>query len=344
MVAAIVALAVLLVIAAAMLALGAGAQLSGKRLARQRTLDALADAGIEYGYWERAYQAVPLLPFTVSRSFGPGSFTMTISDNGASSPKTIRIVSTGRMGNDSRTVARVFTDPRAYSSMFDYALFSFATLSDGNRSITTGGSSGNGDIRSNNSISMAKSTVNGNATAVGSIGKFQKITGKSWSGAPAIATPTIDASFVGPYYQNANRRLWGDQNWFGFTFLVPNEIVWVFGNVTMNAGAIVGSGTIVCVGQYKAAGDLTYLDPANKLAVLAAGSFANTTSCNIVGFYYADNPQNTAVASISRNLTINPGCLAADSFTFKQGPHRFIHDSDMNPTLGAQLHLPGFWP
>lgn len=109
-VAAIVALAVGLTVSVGMLLAGEGARAAGHHEARTRAARAMAEAGVEYGYWQYAYKGASL-PFSQARALGGGSFAVTISGNGTAIQRSVKIVSVGTVGADSATVTRVLLDP-----------------------------------------------------------------------------------------------------------------------------------------------------------------------------------------------------------------------------------------
>lgn len=109
-VAAIVALAVGLTVSVGMLMAGEGARASGHHKARTRAARLMAEAGIEYGYWQYCYNRVAL-PYTGSRSLSGGAFSVSVSDGNTAIQRSVKIVSTGTVGADAATVTRVFLDP-----------------------------------------------------------------------------------------------------------------------------------------------------------------------------------------------------------------------------------------
>lgn len=109
-VAAIVALAVGLTVSVGMLLASEGARVSGHHKARTRAARLMAEAGIEYGYWQYCYNRVAL-PYTGSRTLCGGAFSVTVSDGSTAIQRSIKIVSAGTVGADSASVTRVFLDP-----------------------------------------------------------------------------------------------------------------------------------------------------------------------------------------------------------------------------------------
>ncbi len=340
---AIAALAILLVVVLGMMAIGNATFLSGKRQLRLRGARAMAEAGIEYGYWQYAYNKATL-PYTGSRSLGRGSFRVTVTDNSASIPSTIQIVSTGTLNGE--TAARTEVLPSSSTrTPFDYALCSNTSIS--GPDMVTGAGGTNGDIRANGDISLTSSTitstVNGDAYAGGTL-SIPVVTGAKFPGAASLSYPAIDLA----YYQSiANRRFNSSQTFSGFLFLRPNEVVYVNGDITLNSGYIVGTGTLVAANQIVLNGDLAYAFSTDKFAGLAAnGITVSAAQISVVGFYYAHNSSNTANASLKGKFQLAQGALAADTVTVsakpKDKPYSLVHDPAMSSALGRQLHLPGY--
>ncbi len=335
--AALTALVIVFIISIALLTLGGNARLSGKRSVRLSAARSLAIAGIEYGYWQYAFNNQPL-PYTGSRSLGSGAFTVTVTDNSASVPGTIKLVSAGSQNGDSVKLTKVIK--WGQKTMYDYALCSNATLSP-SQVVVTGASGANGDTRVNGNISLpVSSVINGDAMATGTIlGGI--VTGATTPSSAPLTFPPIDLT----YYQTiANRTFSSSQVWSGFTFLTVNEVVYVQGSITLQAGRISGTGTLVASGSVTIQGNLSYSNATtDKLAVLSTGGLTvSASNVSAVGFYYIHNSSSNATATISvTKFKAAGGSLAADQFNLSgPGPHTFIHDPAMNPSLAQQLHLP----
>ena len=113
---AVFALAVLLVIVLGMLQLSGSIQNLAKHEERARSLRTLSDAGVAFGYWQAIYVNVNL-PYTYTRSFGPGSFAVSVTNNSASTINTIKIVSTSTIRGESFAHRRVFSPTYSHKSM-----------------------------------------------------------------------------------------------------------------------------------------------------------------------------------------------------------------------------------
>ncbi len=115
---AIVALVVLLILILGMSALALGTLRSGTNSARVRSLRNTAESGIQYGYWQYAYNGA-MLPYNKTRNFGPGKFSVTVVDNSANIIKTIKVTSTSTQQWDSLTTTRVFPNPASITGLFN---------------------------------------------------------------------------------------------------------------------------------------------------------------------------------------------------------------------------------
>jgi 2-keto-4-pentenoate hydratase/2-oxohepta-3-ene-1,7-dioic acid hydratase in catechol pathway len=333
-IAALVTLVVGLTIVLGLMVATNGVFLSGKRQVVLCGARSQAEASVNYGYWQ-VIKNHALVPYSNSRNLGGGSFSVTVTDNGANIPGTIAVAGVGVNGSDSVARLVVSAVPK---TPFDFALACNSTLSVGT-TVVTGSSGANGDVYANGWLILSLfSVVNGNATATGPI-SAPLITGTAFASQPAITFPAINTT----YYQNiANRSYTGSQSWSGFTFLAPYEVVFVSGSVTLNTGTISGTGTIVCTGQLSVNGSLTYGSSSCKMAVIAAQGISVAANCSIAGFYYTHNGSGTAMATLNTGVVASSGGIGADQINDAGILVTLIHDPAMNITLGQALHLPGY--
>lgn len=333
---AVAALVVVFIIAIGLLTLGSSARLSGKRSVRLNAAKAMASAGIEYGYWQYAFNNQPL-PYQSSRTLGQGSFTVSVSDNSAAIPGTIKIVSAGSQNGDQAALTRVFAMPLG---VFAFAICSNSAISaPATVKINTGNPNGNGSVWANGSLTFLRGdcVINGDALATGAI-SVPQASGSRYPNSVPLQFPAINLS----YYQSiANRTFSGNQNFSGFTFLSPDEVVYVNGNVTLSPGSITGTGTLVASGSVTLAGNTKYLFSTDEMAVLTPVGLSASVDSTVVGIYYAHNSAGTAAANFPKKINVTDGSLAADSFTFNPAT-QVVSDSTLNPASAKQLHLPGF--
>jgi Tfp pilus assembly protein PilX len=82
----------------------------GRRQPRLTSLIALADAGVQYGYWQYQYQnQTPSFTFS-NVPLGQGSFTVTVNDNSANLAGTLQIVSKATIGSDTWSETKVISN------------------------------------------------------------------------------------------------------------------------------------------------------------------------------------------------------------------------------------------
>jgi len=342
--AALAALVVVLIIGLGLLTLGGSARLSGKRAMRLNGAQAAAAAGIEYGYWQRAYNAQPL-PYTGARTIGSGRFSVTVTDNSSNIAGTIQVTSTGTQGGDSVKLTRILAVKK---TPFDYALYGGSDLNT-TQTVTTGAGGANGAVGANGNVSLNGSgtVVNGDASATGSI-KIKSMTGTKTPNGAAVTFPAINMA----YYQSIAVQTYNGNQTFnsGFTFPPPSNglypVVVINGNVTIGSGKVSGIGTVVVTGNITFTGNLSYLYANDKVAFLDGGSLINAalagTPLSIVGFYYSHNSNGIAAVQQPNTATMTiTGSLAADTCSIT-GPLVSSHDPAMNGTLGTEMRLPGY--
>lgn len=334
---AIVALGVVFTLAIGLLTLGHGTLMSGQRQLKARGARAMTEAGIEYGYWQFAFTGVPL-PYTATRTLGDGSFTTTVTTNYATIPNSVQIASTGTLKGESYSMTRVLKD----LGPFDYAVCTNTGFST-NSLVVTGSGGANGRIRANGNIALGNvsTVINGNVTASGTI-SVTSVTGSKAPGAPTLPFPTTDLAY---YESIANRKFYTNQKWNGFTFQVPNEVVFVDGDIALATGTISGRGTLVATQKIKFDGTVSYALSTDKLAGIAYGGFDTISagSVSTVGIYYSSDSSKTGKLNLTKALTITQGSIAVDGFSISSGGSLNVtRDPEMSATLGKQLHLPGY--
>ncbi len=104
---AVVALVVLLIIVLGLATLALTTFRSGSHSARVRALQSLAESGIQYGYWQYRYNSAAL-PYSNTRPFGTGSFSVNVTDNSANINATILVTSTATINNETWKSQRVY--------------------------------------------------------------------------------------------------------------------------------------------------------------------------------------------------------------------------------------------
>lgn len=166
--AALVALVVLFFVAIALIDVSTGVLISGRNTSRRRALRALADAGAEYGYWRYMYQSASL-PYTESgHGLGPGSFSVTLSDDSAAVAGTFKVVSTARIGPDSYAITRVFSsssgallinNPNGFSNLNGFSINGNAQQAGTALRLTDGGGNEASSVWYNTKVNVTSFTA-----------------------------------------------------------------------------------------------------------------------------------------------------------------------------------------
>jgi hypothetical protein len=343
---AIVALIVVLIIAVGMLTVTNGIRSMGKHQLHLRGAHIMADSGIDYGYWETVYQSGGTSA-SYTASPGNGSFNVTVNDNAYNIPGTIKLVSIGHQDGDIWQTTRVMA---GYApTVFDYAICSNSALS-ASTEIYTGTAywltnylnpNGNGPIRANGNIQLTSSStgINGSAISSGSI-SITNIAGTTTPNSAPIIFPVFNVS---SYQSIAATTYSSSQSFYGYTFLLPDTVVYVNGNVTLNSGMYVGTGMIVASGSITIAGNTSYFPGAETVFLAGSGIAVKNATISAVGFYFTHNSAGTDTfqENGSANLTVTSGGIAADVFSLGHDTLTVTHDPNINITLGHQMGLPG---
>lgn len=239
---------------------------------------------------------------------GSGSFTVELIDSKYDSEKIIKIISTGTVGDVSRTISATVKDTRIQA-------FTYAALSGGKMWIGLN-SEINGDIHSNSGsqagwpnsalIIGIGTIINGNYTACGKV--IREFVYKPLaSDQPQVDMLLFDATFWNYYYQRAKiyngAKFWtGDLN----SYKSNDGIIWVNGNLTLYGdctltGCIVTTAHIYILGT----GTIT-LNPYGDLPAIASKGkieiYGGTSTIN--GLIYAQN--KVSIYEVPwRTITIN---------------------------------------
>jgi hypothetical protein len=110
---AVVVLLIVFVVSLGLLTVSANTLRNGARQPARVALRALAEAGIQYGYWQFAHQSA-VLPFTEnSRALGSGNVSVTVTDYSATITDSIRVVSTAALDAQTLSLTRILPKPTA---------------------------------------------------------------------------------------------------------------------------------------------------------------------------------------------------------------------------------------
>ena len=103
----LMAMVVLTIMGIALMDGASGTFQQGRRQARMASLQALADAGAQYGYWSYTYNNATNGQ-VVTGTLGSGSFSATITNYSTNVAKTIKVSSTATLYGDKYKVTRIF--------------------------------------------------------------------------------------------------------------------------------------------------------------------------------------------------------------------------------------------
>jgi hypothetical protein len=106
---AIVTMLVVTIIVLALMAAGNATFQEGRRQPRVTGMQAIADGGAQYGYWKYVYGGVALPYVEDNHQLGPGTFSITVTNNTATILNTIKVVSTAKLYSDTYAVTKVYS-------------------------------------------------------------------------------------------------------------------------------------------------------------------------------------------------------------------------------------------
>lgn len=105
---AIITMIVLLILGLAGATLSMNARLMSSHKLRESGVRALAEAGVDYGYWQFIWNRTTLPYNETNRTCGEGSFSVQVTDNSASVTDTIKVTSTATLRGTTYATTRVF--------------------------------------------------------------------------------------------------------------------------------------------------------------------------------------------------------------------------------------------
>ena len=114
---AIVTMLILVILGLCGATLAMNARLMSSHKAREAKVRAIAEAGVEYGYWQYIWNRTTL-PFTeTNRTFGEGSFSVSVADNGGSVADSIEVNVTSTLRGATYRATRVFRSDQQPNSV-----------------------------------------------------------------------------------------------------------------------------------------------------------------------------------------------------------------------------------
>jgi hypothetical protein len=319
------------ILALAMLQAGNSYFLGEDSRTKKRAATNMAQAGIEYAYYQVHYQVKPL-PYSADVTLSTGSFHVDATDDGARDPSTMLITSTGTCGSYSYTIKRVSLGLLPYH----YAWCEKDQINIGYTLTST--SQGRG-MRANDSINLTSifNNVNTGLWSTGTITALGTATPRNPS-SPPIAFPTVDYT----YYNSIATATYGVSTTFTTLSYPSDGVVVVNGNATINliSGKYRGAVTVVATGNITITSNLAYYDVDSYLALITTGNITvQSTASSVVATLYAHKSDNSANIILLGTKTL-VGTVSGDNVTTDHSVD-FRRDSGLNLDIMRRLRLPG---
>lgn len=319
------------VLALAMLRAGNSYFLGEDSRTRKRAAMTMAQAGVDYAYWQVHYQGQPL-PYSADVTLTSGSFHVEATDDGNRDRSTMLITSTGTCGRHSYVLKRVTLGLLPYH----YAWCENRRISIGNPITSTSMTRG---LRTNDDVSLT-SFYNNITTGLWSTQAISAwgTAGPRYSFGPPIAFPDINYA---NYASIANNVYYGDV-WFGSLSYSSDGVVFVHGSATINLtnGKYRGAVTVVATGNITVRTSVGPYDSSSYLALITNKTITIQTSAStIVSALYAHKSDSTARVVIQGTMTVI-GTISADDISTDH-PVDVRRDSGLDLDVMRRLKLPG---
>lgn len=281
------------------------------------------------------------LPSSLSRSIGGVTCNISVKQNPKLS-RTLEITTSTKIDGvffESSDVvgARILGNP------WHYVLSVFSSP-DIKAAMTLGSMGSNGDLFVKGNVSGFSGSVTGNGdievTGTADRNKVST-TGTIWEKATSMSEPNIKTS---DYTSVSYTPLSTSINGRTFVSFIPgkNQLLIVTGNATIK-GTFNGKGAILVTGNVTVDGNMSYGTASSELAVIATGNImVNPSVTSICGFFYTDGNFEFKNSSLT---TLTKGAIVCKGFT-SNGPVTLHYDPFLwdDPSQGASLYLPGYWP
>lgn len=291
----------------------------------------LAEAGLEYAYYQVHYQDQPL-PFTAQMEMGSGSFKVEAIDDGGRDRSMMLMTSTGKCGRSEVVLKRVTLGLLPYH----YAWCEDSSISSTNQFVST--SSGRG-FRTNSDASLyaLSNNISTGVWSAGHILAFGSVSPRSGN-CPSISFPEISYEYYisnAVYYYSYDVLFTGlDRN--------GDVLIYVTGNATINIAPnkYRGAITIVCTGNITVKSNLTPRDNSSFLALVTTRDIiVESGASNVTAVLYAHRPYGTSTIRLNGNTTL-VGSVSADDIS-SIGRMDITRDYRLNLEVMRRLKLPG---
>jgi len=295
---------------------------------KKRAAADLAQAGLDYAFWQVQYQGQGL-PYSANVALTTGSFHVDVTDDGNRDKSTMLITATGTCGSYSYTTKRVTLGPLPYH----YAWCESGNVDEGDTYSCTSSTRG---MRSNGYIKL--DSYSSNITTglwAGTSFNTHGVTTPQFANTPPIAFPSIDFTA----YENIANRIYNYDLGLNWPFWPPQGVTVVYGNVSIS-GTFNGVYTIVAWGDINITGNLQPGNSSSRIALISNHTIRlQITSYFIQAVMYAHRSDMTGKIEIHGAKTIN-GSMSADNITTDHSI-TFNRDSSINLDTMRQLNLPG---
>ena len=158
----------------------------------------------------------------------------------------------------------------------------------------------------------------------------------------APSNPPVDVSAFQPLASRTLDSL--TLNGGTFTFQSPNEIVYVTGDVNINAATkFGGTGTIVSRGNINVNGDVQYADASSSLNVVGQQTTTfGSGATQVVGNFFDHNAAGTGTIVFNGPVQDTSGSFHADQFAYNANanPTNVTSQAPVTPFLSSNLPAP----
>jgi hypothetical protein len=319
------------VLALAMLQAGNSYYLGESSRSKKRAAMNLAQAGVEYAYWQVHYKAASL-PYSADVTLATGSFHVEATDDGARDRSTMLITATGACGGHSYTIKRVTLGLLPYH----YAWCETGKITIGNEIDCQSQSRA---MRANDDITLNSiwNNINQGVWSTGTVTAGGSVWPR-YPSSPPIAFPEIDYG----YYASIATTTYGSNTTFTSLSYPSDGVVYVNGNATISltTGKYRGAVTVVATGNIVITGNLTYYDVNSYLALVTDHTITvQAGAWSVVATLYAHKNDNSAKIILQGAKTM-VGTMSADDVNPNNSTD-CRRDSGLNLDIMRRLRLPG---
>ena len=317
-----------IIFALAMLRASGGYFLGENSRQKKRAAVNLAEAGIDYAYWQLHYNG-QRLPYSADVTLTSGSFHVDATDDGNRDCSTMVLLATGASGGYSYTIRRVALGMLPYH----YGWCENRNLSM-DRAVLSSGTMG--AIRANGSIALNSNSNNLTTGVWATTTIFARGTvSPRYAGSPPVLYPDIDYA----HYWSIADHYYAHSTTFVNLDHLETGMIYVNGDVDVS-GWYRGQVTVVATGNIKVTGSLW---PADQTSYLALATDHDITVQNAAGsveaVLYAHSPGGSGDVNLNGSKTLT-GSIAADDVSADSSV-TLVRDTRLNLYAMKQLRLPG---